>query len=275
MARDAKGLRLEWICDVTGETAQASAVFTPAEPVDLGAIPVLVLAGGKGQRLQPFTATFPKPLMPIGDRTILEILLGRLREQGVQKVTLAVNHLAPLIRAYFGAGEALSLQIDYLYEDHPLGTAGPLGCVETAPSTRLVMNGDILTDLDFRAFIAAHRQAGAALTVATIVQRFQIDSGVVEVDDAGFISGFREKPVTHHRICIGVYAVEPHAQALVAPNARLDMPDLIMRLVARGERVAVFDHPGTWIDIGRPDDLSKAQQFAETFREAEVSPQTV
>lgn len=252
-----------------GPTVSRADAGSECQP-DLSSVPALVLAGGRGQRLRPFTATFPKPLMPVGDRTILEILLRRLQDHGVRKVTLAVNHLAPLVRAYFGNGEGVSLDLTYLHEDQPLGTAGPLGGLEGVDSTLLVMNGDLLTDIDFRAFIAAHRRSRAALSVATIVERFQLESGVVEVDEEGRVSGFREKPVSHHRICIGIYAVEPRARALVTPNQHLDMPDLIVRLVNDGENVVAYDHMGTWIDIGRPDDLARAQQFVESLQADEA-----
>lgn len=230
---------------------------------DLQNVSALVLAGGKGRRLRPFTANFPKPLMPIGDRTILEVILERLSEHGVERVTLAVNHLAPLIRAYFTDCTRVSLDLDYIYEDRPLGTAGPIGGLAEVSGTLLVMNGDILTDLDFRRMVAEHRRKGAALSVATMLRRFEIDSGVVDANDQGQVVGFREKPVAHHRICIGIYALEARARALIRPNVPLDMPDLIMQLVEAGETVAVYDHDGKWIDIGRPDDLAEAQRLYE------------
>ena len=231
-------------------------------------ITALVLAGGKGQRLRPFTANFPKPLMPVGDRTILEIILERLRDHGVNRVTLAVNHLAPLIRAYFADGRRLSLNLEYIDEDQPLGTAGPIGSLGAVPGTVIVMNGDILTDFNFRDFITQHRRSGAALSVATMLQKSELEWGVVDADENGRLMGFREKPVTYHRICIGIYATEARARALVSPGQRVDMPELIMRLVELGETVAVYDHVGNWIDIGRPNDLARAQQLFGLAAEA-------
>lgn len=236
---------------------------------DLADVAALVLAGGKGQRLKPFTANFPKPLMPVGNRTVLEVILDRLDQHGIRRATLAVNHLAPLIRAYFREYKGFSGSLDYIYENEPLGTAGPIGNLPPQPGTLLVMNGDILTDFDFEAFVANHRACGAVLSVATMLRRFELDSGVVDVSGEGNVLQFREKPVSHHRICIGIYALEERARALVEPNRRLDMPDLIMRLVEAGETVVAYDHPGTWIDIGRPDDLARAQALFETVKIAD------
>jgi NDP-sugar pyrophosphorylase family protein len=232
-----------------------------------GEVTALVLAGGRGQRLQPFTVNFPKPLMPVGDRTVLEIILERLRDHGIGRVTLAVNHLAPLIRAYFAEAPHLSHMLEYIYEEQPLGTAGPIARLGSVPGTVVVMNGDVLTDFDFRKFIAQHRRSGAALSVATMLQSFELESGVVETNENGRVIGFREKPVMHHRICIGIYAVEARARAQVVLNPRLDMPELIMRLVEMGENVAVYDHDGSWIDVGRPDDLARAQQLFELTKD--------
>jgi NDP-sugar pyrophosphorylase family protein len=224
---------------------------------------VVVMAGGRGTRLGPYTATFPKPLVPIGDMPILELLLRQLKVAGVTEVILAVNHLHHLLRAFFGEGERLGLQITYSLEDTPLGTAGPIGAVlPQLRDTFFVTNGDLLTTLDFAAMLAAHRAAGADATVASFRRTIKSEFGILDTDDAMRMTGYREKPEQTHLVSMGLYvlrrdAVAPH----LAPGRRLDMPDLMRAMVAEGRHVLCHAPECFWLDIGRPDDYAEAQQI--------------
>jgi NDP-mannose synthase len=220
----------------------------------------VILAGGKGTRLHPYTTVLPKPLMPVGDMPILELLVRQLREAGVNQVTLAVGHLASLISAYFGDGERFGVHIDYSMEQEPLGTAAPLRLVDAPRDTFLVMNGDLLTDLDPNALIATHRDVGAVVTVGTYTREIRIDLGVVEANDVGEIEAYIEKPVHRYLVSMGIYAMEPDALRYIPSSEHFDLPDLVTALLASGRRVAHHHHQGYWLDIGRPEDYERAQR---------------
>lgn len=220
----------------------------------------VILAGGRGTRLGPYTAVLPKPLAPVGDMPILEVLLRRLARAGVTHVALAVNHLASLIQAYFGDGRNFGLELEYVIEDKPLGTAGPLAGIAGLDRSFFVVNGDLLTDLDFADFAAAHARGGAAVTIALYRREVELDFGVIELGSDRQVLDYYEKPVHQHFISMGAYVMEPRVLRHVAPGERLDLPDLIRLLVRKGERVASYHHEGYWLDIGRPDDYSQAQK---------------
>jgi NDP-mannose synthase len=220
----------------------------------------VILAGGRGTRLAPYTTVFPKPLMPLGERPIIEIVMRQLRHFGFKRVTLAVGHLGELIRAYLDHSRSRfqGLDIDYVYEDQPTGTAGSLANIPGLDETFLAMNGDILTTLDYGGLVDHHRRAGAALTIATCRKKVRIDLGVIDIDDAGFVQGYREKPELDYSVSMGIYVYEPRALRSIRPGARLDFPDLVQQLVAEGERVAAYRWDGFWLDIGRPEDYAAA-----------------
>jgi NDP-sugar pyrophosphorylase family protein len=221
----------------------------------------VILAGGRGTRLKPFTTNFPKPLVPVGDQPILEILLRQLKAHGVDEVTLLTGHLAYLLESYFTDGSALGLRIEYHREDAPLGTAGPLrGLAGKVSGDFFVMNGDLLTDVDFSALMARHRQAGAAVTVSTYHRAERIQLGVLNVDDSGDVIGYDEKPILHLDISMGAYAMSPEVLDRI-PEGYYDMPQLIIDLLADGRRVASRRHDGFWLDIGRPDDYARANEL--------------
>jgi NDP-mannose synthase len=226
----------------------------------------VVLAGGRGSRLKPYTTVLPKPLMPIGDMPILELLLRQLRRTPVKRVTLAVGHLAPLLMAYFGDGSRFGIAIDYSHEDEPLGTAGPLSRLTDLDGTFVVLNGDLLTDIDLNAMLAFHRANGAAATIGTFQRDLPIDLGVVDVDDASRVTGYREKPINHYRVSMGVYLLEPQVMRHIPRDTKFDLPDLVLALLAAGEPVAAYLHDGYWLDIGRPDDYQRALNEFETLR---------
>jgi len=227
----------------------------------------VILAGGKGTRLAPYTLVFPKPLMPLGETPILEIVIRQLVRRGFEEVTLAVGHLAQLIESYFGDGARFDVKIRYSREDRPLGTAGPLAAVGDLDEPFLVMNGDILTTLDYGSFLADHVESGAAASVATFRRAYTVDFGVVETDGERIV-GYIEKPETTCDVSMGINALSPHVLERIRPGERLDMPDLLLQLIGAGEEVRSVPFEGRWLDIGRHDDFAAAQeQFIDHRRE--------
>ncbi len=226
----------------------------------------VILAGGKGVRLKPFTATFPKPLVPLGNTPIVEILIRRLIRYGITDIVLSLGHLAELIQAYFEHRQELRQHFtpQYFVEDEPLGTAGSLSQIPNLDRTFLAMNGDLLTDLDFNELINYHRQSNAALTIATHQREIKIDLGVLECDEAWRVVGYREKPKEYFSVSMGVYVYEPKVLKFIEPGKHLDFPELVLRLIAANERVCAMPTNCVWLDIGRPDDYAEAQALYET-----------
>jgi NDP-sugar pyrophosphorylase family protein len=218
----------------------------------------VILAGGKGTRLHPYTTILPKPLVPVGEQPILEIIVRQLRSHGFSRLTLAVNHLAELIRAFFADGGKWDVTIRYSLEQKPLGTAGPLGLIDDVSSSFLVMNGDILTDIDYGALWRAHVESGAIATMATCIKKVPISLGVLEVDHGGDLREYDEKPTLQYRVSMGMYVFQRRIKDYIAFDEYLDLPDLMRLLVARGERVHCYDFNGRWLDIGNPDDCAAA-----------------
>ena len=230
----------------------------------------VILAGGRGTRLRPFTVNFPKPLMPLGDKPIIEILLQYLARQGITDVTLTVGHLKELIKAYFLNGSAVSpsLRIGFVEEETPTGTAGSLASVPGLSETFLVLNGDLLTDLNLHELVAFHHARGAALTVATHVRRLKIDFGVLDFDHEFRIRHYHEKPEQVHHVSMGIYVYEPTVLRFIEPGRYIDFPDLVLRLIEQGETVCAFPSECLWLDIGRPDDYAQAQEIYTQQQEA-------
>jgi NDP-sugar pyrophosphorylase family protein len=226
----------------------------------------VILSGGKGTRLRPYTTIFPKPLMPIGEMPILEIVLRQLKAYGFSRVTLAVSYLAELIETFFGDGSRLGMRIDYSREDRPLSTAGPLRLVHGLDETFLVMNGDILTTLDYGAMVEHHRRTGAAATIGMHRRSVRIDYGVIETESDGTLARYIEKPEMHYAVSMGVNILEPRALAHIREHEPLGMPDLMLRLKQAGETVATFERPCLWLDIGRTDDYADALAVFEAHR---------
>jgi NDP-sugar pyrophosphorylase family protein len=218
----------------------------------------VILAGGKGTRLAPYTMVLPKPLMPIGDIPILEVVLRQLRRCGLTDVTLAVGHLAELLMAYFNDGSRCGVKITYVREEAPLGTAGPLAQIPGLDETFLVMNGDVLTDLDYKELIQHHKQQKAVVTIAMHRREVFIDLGVMETNAEGRLVRYIEKPTYEFRVSMGIYVFEPRIKDYIESNSRLDFPELIQRLLDHGETVVGHSYPGYWLDIGRPDDYAEA-----------------
>jgi NDP-mannose synthase len=232
----------------------------------LGGVRAILLAGGRGARLAPYTTVLPKPLMPVGDMPILEILLRQLRRAGVRNVTLSVGYLASLLEAYFGNGERFGLAIEYSREEEPLGTAGPLALLDGIDDTFLVMNGDLLTTLDVRDIVREHRRRGAIATLGLFPKEVKIDLGVIETDSDGRIVEYIEKPTLSYEVSVGMYAMQPEVLEYVPRGERLDLPDLIRRLTAEGRLVFGHRFTGYWLDIGRHEDYEAAVELLERER---------
>ena len=224
----------------------------------------VILAGGKGTRLKPYTTAFPKPLMPIGDKPILEIVVKQLKSYGFDEIIMAVGHLAELIRTFFNDGSKYGINIKYTRENKPLGTAGPLALMkEELKETFLMMNGDVLTTLDFSDLVNYHKRNGAIATIALKKRDVKIDFGVVEIDGSNSIVGYTEKPEIDYLVSMGVYVFEPKVLEYIKPNEYLDFPDLIKKLISNGETVKGYAYDGYWLDIGRPDDYERANKEVE------------
>ncbi len=226
----------------------------------------VILAGGRGTRLLPYTTVFPKPLMPIGDMPILEVVLRQLKGAGITKVTMAVGHLAELLQAFFGDGTRLGLEIGYSREDRPLGTVGPLTLIDGLQDTFLMMNGDILTTIDYAHLIQTHRASGAVATIATYVRQVKIDFGVLETNAADLVREYTEKPVLDYRVSMGIYVFEPGILKYLTQGQYRDFPDLVKTLIADNKPVRSYPFTGYWLDMGRPDDYAKAVEEFEARR---------
>lgn len=224
----------------------------------------VILAGGRGTRLAPYTTVLPKPLMPVGDRAILEIVIEQLVACGIEHLTLAVGPLAHLIEAVVGDGSRQGLRVDYHRECQPLGTAGALAAIDALDQTFIAMNGDILTTLDYAALCVAHEGAGNALTIASHRRVQQTDYGVLHTDGCGSpmqrLVGYEEKPAHAYTVSMGVYVLDPATLDHIPAGRRFDVPELAQVLLASGESVGSYLYDGYWLDIGRPDDHARANE---------------
>jgi NDP-sugar pyrophosphorylase family protein len=214
----------------------------------------------------PYTTVLPKPLMPIGDMPILEVVLRQLKAAGIERVTMAVGHLAELLQAYFGDGSRIGLPVDYSREEKPLGTVGPLTLIPDLAGTLLMMNGDVLTTLDYRHLVEQHRRSGAIATIATYVRKVKIDFGVIEANADNMLTGYVEKPDLEYRVSMGVYVFEPEILRYLRPREYHDFPDLVKKLIADGKKVLSYPFAGYWLDMGRPDDYARAIEEFEARR---------
>jgi len=226
----------------------------------------VILAGGKGRRLRPYTTVLPKPLMPLGDMAIIEVVLRQLAASGFDRVTIAVGYLAELLMAYCGDGSKFGLELRYSREEEPLGTAGPLALIDGLDDTFLVMNGDVLTSLDLRGLVQQHRASGAAITIATHQRQQQINYGIIENDEGGRVTAYIEKPTHHYQVSMGIYVLEPAVLDYIPRGQYLDLPDLVRQLMAAGQPVLAYPFDGYWLDIGRHDDYEQAVEEFEAMR---------
>ncbi len=232
----------------------------------------IILAGGEGRRLRPYTTVLPKPLVPIGERPILAVLLEYLKANGVTRTIFCVNHMAELIMAYFGDGRRFGLPIEYAMEPKALGTVGPIKRLENLPDHFLVLNGDILTDMPLPPFFTAHRDSGALLSVAVTSRQVKIDFGVLTVSGQT-ISGFREKPQLEYQVSMGIYAFSRAVLDHVPGDEFYGFDQLMIELLAQNLPVRAHPHNGQWLDIGRPDDCDLANVlYSQTQAENLLKP---
>lgn len=218
----------------------------------------VILAGGKGTRLRPYTIVLPKPLMPIGEFPILEVIVRQLVRHGFTHITMAVNHQAEIIKAFFNDGSKWGVYIDYSLEDKPLGTMGPLRLIKKLPENFLIMNGDILTDLDYSAFFNAHVAANSVFTVSSYLREQLVDYGVLVTSATGHLQGFNEKPRFSYEVSMGVYMMSRRIVDLIPPDRNYGFDTLMLDLIAAKTPASVAQFHGYWLDIGRPDDYAQA-----------------
>jgi NDP-mannose synthase len=238
----------------------------------------VILAGGRGTRLAPYTSILPKPLMPVGDRSILELVVDQLEVAGISDITFCVGYLSHLIRAVFDHRDNDGVEIDYVHEHEALGTAGPLRLVGDLDETFIAMNGDVLTNLDYAELVRYHQRHGNMLTIATHDRRIKIDYGVLGVQQLGVnghtqhrITEFQEKPEIVSTVSMGIYVMEPGILDYVPEDQAFDLPDLVQALLRANQPVGAFKYDGLWFDIGRKEDYERAVEewFGQVKDEAE------
>jgi NDP-sugar pyrophosphorylase family protein len=222
---------------------------------------VVILAGGKGVRLQPYTSVLPKPLMPIDNYPILEIVLKQLKKSGFDEITISVGHLASLIRAYFGIGEKFGLQIKYSEEEILLGTAGPLSLIKDLDENFLLMNGDLLTDLDYKDMFENHIKNKSIATIAICKRKVPISLGIIELDKNKTVIDYIEKPNLTHYVSMGIYVFKRDILKYINKNKYLNLPDLIKILIEKNEKINSYIFKGKWLDVGRPEDYEEAVEI--------------
>lgn len=242
--------------------------LNPARCITTG-MKAVILAGGKGTRLEPFTANLPKPLVPLDGVPILEVLIRRLIHYGITDITLTLGHLAELIQAYFEQrhGWMEKININFVEDNEPTGTAGSLSFIPDLAKTFLVINGDLLTNLNFNDLVQFHQNHKAALTIAYHTQTVKIDLGVLKLNDQQQVIDYIEKPETSYSVSMGIYVYEPHILKYIDYGEYLDFPDLVSRLIKEGEQICAYPANCLWLDIGRPDDYEKAQNLFSEKRE--------
>ncbi len=224
----------------------------------------IILAGGKGTRLAPYTAVFPKPLVPVGDYPVVEILVRQLHAAGFRRLVFATGHLSELLRAYFHEHPLLArgMEMHWVRETFPLGTAAPLGLIEAFPADALVLNGDLFTTMNFSEFFRAHLEQGAALTVAAHTRQVSLNLGVLS-RDGDRVTGYTEKPSYTFDVSMGIYGVSRRVLSYITQGRRMDFPELVTRLLEEGETVRCVNPDCRWLDIGNPEDYAAAQEEFE------------
>ncbi|CAN7663886.1 MULTISPECIES: nucleotidyltransferase family protein [unclassified Variovorax] len=224
----------------------------------------VILAGGKGTRLRPYTTLIPKPLVPLGGKySILEIIIMQLAQAGFTRITLAVNHLSQLIMAYFGDGSRLGVQLDYSLEEGELSTIGPLTLIPDLPENFLVMNGDILCDLNYRRFFESHVSSGSKVSVSAYRRQVRIDFGVLRYDENGRLKEFQEKPTYDFDVSMGIYCIHRSVVEALPKGGKYGFDELMVDGLKNNQNIAIWPFDGYWLDIGRPDDYQYADDHFE------------
>lgn len=227
----------------------------------------IILAGGKGTRLRPYTVVLPKPLMPIGDYPILEVIIRQLKQYNFTHITMAVNHQAEIIKAFFGDGSKWGIKIDYSLEKKSLSTMAPLKLINDLPEDFLVMNGDILTDLDFGEFYKNHIKNKNIFTISSYQREVKSEFGVLAVDNLNTLTGFREKPISIYDVSMGIYMVSKKAVEYIPEDTFYGFDHLMLDLMKNNEKPKVQKFDGYWLDIGRPDDYVQAIDEFDSMKE--------
>jgi len=218
----------------------------------------IILAGGKGTRLRPYTIALPKPLVPIGEKPILEIIITQLISSGFEHITITINHLADIIKAFFGDGSKWGIKIDYSLEQKPLSTMGPLSLLTDLPENFLIMNGDILSNIDFEKLYDFHISKESIFTISSYVREQKTDYGVLEIDSNDNLSDFKEKPVEQYDVSMGIYFANRKILKYIPYNTFYGFDNLMLDLIKSNNLPFIKRHVGYWLDIGRPDDYEKA-----------------
>lgn len=227
----------------------------------------VILAGGRGTRLRPYTVVLPKPLMPIGDYPILEVIIRQLKKHKFTRITMAVNHQAEIIKAFFGDGSKWDIKIDYSLEKKALSTMAPLKLIDDLPDDFLVMNGDILTDLDFGTFYKKHLEDNNIFTISSYQREVKSEFGVLAVDSLNTLTGFREKPISIYDVSMGIYMVSKKAVEYIPTDTFYGFDHLMLDLMKNNEKPKVQKFDGYWLDIGRPDDYAQAIEEFDSMKE--------
>ena len=226
----------------------------------------IILAGGKGTRLLPFTKVFPKPLVPLGEKPILDTIIRQLKHFGFRQITLAVGHMAEMIQTYVRDGEQYGIKIDYAFEDEPLGTVGPLAQIRDLDQSFLVMNGDLITNLNYQDMFAFHKEQRAIATIGTYQKNFKIDLGIIQNDGDYSIVDYTEKPSYAFKVSMGIYIFEIDVLRYIEPKKYLDFPELVKRLLACEQKIVSYPFDGYWLDIGNYSDYKKALEDYDSIK---------
>lgn len=224
----------------------------------------VILAGGKGTRLAPYTVSLPKPLVPIGTMPIAEILIRQLKNQGFDHITLAVNHQADILKAYFGNGSKWDVNIDYSLEVEARGTMGPLSLIADLPDNFLILNGDVFTDFNFESFLNKHIESSCVFSIASSSHKIQVEFGVLKTNEQGYLGSIEEKPTLGFQVSMGVYAASKKILSSIPPSSIFGFDNLMAKLLAQKQNINVVNFDGFWLDIGRPVDYAKATELVES-----------
>lgn len=223
----------------------------------------IILAGGKGTRLKPYTIALPKPLVPIGDKPILEIIITQLVKHGFNHITITINHFADIIKAFFGDGSKWGIKIDYSLEKKPLSTMGPLSLINDLPDNFLIMNGDVLSDINYSKLYAEHTKSDNVFTISSCKREQMTDYGILEISQDNKLKGFTEKPIMKYNVSMGIYIANRKILDYIPYNEFYGFDQLMIDLIKDKKPVLIKSHNGYWLDIGRPDDYAKACEDIE------------